>query len=1039
MSDPSSPNLDGLTALRQAHMALLQRLEDATGDDADPRQEREALRTLQPDIQALVEQGARSGGLIEDPRERSDAQVLLDYWRSALGHAGILVPATRLEAFDASRLPELPDDRCPYVGLEPFREAQCAHFRGRDADAQLLVQRLHQHPLLIVLGASGSGKSSLVLAGVLPLLRSETTALGAPAWAVQPETVPGEAMWRPLLEGLGAAPGAEADTPADAAADTTADAQALLQRLDAGDAPAVITLDQFEEVFTLSSVERREALMQTLAALLGSPRGHRVLLTVREEFRAQVGGLQALSRWLTGPAWYQINPMSYEALKAAVEEPARSVGLQFQPGVTDDLVRRVLGQPSALPLLQYALGRLWAMRDRNRITHAVYARLGDPLQALMRSADEFYARLAPQTQQEVRRVLLALVRIDDRLDVYRQPRRRQELLADGNAQTADAIDRLLRQGYVRNSRMPSEGDERLSICHEALVRNWPRLVDWIDEERRIRQQRLAFSQAAARWHADGRPQQGLLTAWQIDGVRGHADRLSGIERAFFDASVHAVEAAQNEQLRLAREETERERQRSAEAERQARKALELAAQEEALRRKARHQLWGVLAATPLVIGAIAYFAWQKVALNEEARLVDARQREAREAQQTADQQLLAQRRDDPSAQTDWQFAATLSRDLFGPVSSEWTAGTGKAPSAEPAAAATDTPRVTVSLHIADAAQRPRAQLLAAELRRSGLDVLRIVVVAPARVPPRSDVRYFHEDDVAAATRIATALRSTLSATAEAKPKPVTDRADPVPLGHIELWFARDALQATDAAGTVSTAPTSAGPATVPPRPGDPTGPAPATPIPPIPPAPPATTAPGPAPAAHPPAPPPRPQPSEAPAAPASAALPTHAAAPAATPVPAPAAAPAAAPAPTPAPSNPHSTHQRVQLLIHRLEHHNQRATRTEGLNSSHLLRFDWAANWARHLNIQTPLGLAVLYDTEVSLRSGKLLDKPVQPLPAGNRAAEKAWLLHYLDLRADPLQNPKAQQPLEQQRIAELRRLVQGEQWDLAGERPVGP
>lgn len=1010
--------LDGLAALRQAHLALLTRLEEATGDDANARQEREALRALQPEVQQLVDQGAKAGALIEDPRERSDAQVLLDYWRSALGHAGVLMPSTRLEAFDPSRLPELPDDRCPYVGLEPFREAQSAHFRGRDADAHQLVQRLHQQPLQVVLGASGSGKSSLVLAGVLPLLRGETRAQGGPAWTVLPETLPGDAMWRPLLDGLGNPPGGDGD--GDAAA-------LLLQRLDALEAPAIVTIDQFEEVFTLSGVAQRDALMRTLAALLASPRGHRLLLTVREEFRAQVSGLQALSPWLLAAAWYQINPMSYEALKAAVEEPARSVGLQFQPGVADDLVKRVLGQPAALPLLQYALGRLWAMRDRNRITHEVYARLGDPLQALMRSADEFYAPLAPQTQQEVRRVLLALVRIDDRLDVYRQPRLRQELLAEGNAQTADAIDRLLRQGYVRRSRGPSEADERLSICHEALVRNWPRLVDWIDEERRSRQQRLAFSMAAARWHADGRPAQGLLTAWQIDGVRAQADRLSGVERDFFDASVHALEAAQNEQLRQAKAEADRaqrlaeeERQRAAVAEQQTRVAQQLAATEERQGRRARFQRNVVLIATPLLIAATVYFAWRQIQLDRSEQQLQAARLQAR-----LDQQILAQRPEDQAAQTDRRFAAELSRDLYGPVANPTAPDSALPPTPDkpekpekpekpaPAPAAAEPPRVTVYLHIGSAAQRPRAQLLAAELRQGGLDVPRIVLVPPNKVPSRSDVRYFHVEDAATAARIAAALRSNLSASAETQPKSMTSRGDQVPQGHIELWFALDALLPAGAAAAPN-----------PPAPDSSAGPAsaaqPGT-------KPPAQTAPGTG--------------SSSAATPAPGPVPVKAALPEPSPPSAPTSAPvsrAVADSSAHPPANPYSAEQRVQLLIHRLEHHGQRATTLEGLNTSHRIRLQSAKDWARHLNIRTPLGLAVLYDTEVGLR-GKLLYDQVRPVGAGGRAAEKPWLLRFLELRANPADNPKAQDPQEQQRMAELRQLIHADQWDLGGEWPAKP
>jgi hypothetical protein len=309
----------------------------------------------------------------------------------------------------------------------------------------------------------------------------------------------------------------------------------------------VITIDQFEEVFTLSVSAERKALVDNLSAAAGAPEGHRVILTVREEFKNGITELMPLAPFFDG-AWYSIRPMGYDALRAAVEKPADQQNLQFQSGIVDDLVKKVLGQPAALPLLQFALRSLWNARDRNRITSEVYRKVGDPLSALQNSAKRFYDSLAPQTQEEVSASLLELVRVDELLEAYRRPVAKGSLLQAGKANTEDVLRLLADHDYVRITPGTGGADALVEVKHEALVRNWPRLVDWIDEKRAQMRQRIAVTQAAQRWAEGGRPEEGLLTGWQLQAAATQPD-LSDVEKEFVAKSADAIDRALQATLR----------------------------------------------------------------------------------------------------------------------------------------------------------------------------------------------------------------------------------------------------------------------------------------------------------------------------------------------------------------------------------------------------------------------------------------------------------------------------------------------------------
>ena len=546
--------------LRIAHGQLLDALDQQLGDGDAASSEAEALNHLEPQIRRFIERGAATGVYLAEVSDRTSAQVLVDYWVSSLARAAIGAPPGRLAAFDADKAPDLKDKPCPYVGLDAFRGP--AFFFGRESDTHALLEQLDRSHLVVVVGASGSGKSSLVMGGVLPALESRE---GTAALRIAPAIVPGNAVLTPLAQTALQVSGGNPGQSLAAAERLRSEPEYLLELLGGIDAPAtVITIDQFEEVFTLVEQADREALAAALACLLDAAAGHRVILTMREEFRSRLVELRALTGRLEN-GWYSMRPMGYEELRAAVEGPALLVNLQFQAGIVDDVVKKVLGQPAALPLLQFTLRGLWDRRDRNRVTWDVYRGVGDPLTALQLAADKFYDSRSQETQREVRRILLELVRVDELLEAYRQPLPKSQLLKAGQANT-EAVLRLLEDGdYLRITAEPGSDDAIVEVKHESLIRNWPRFVAWIAEKRIERRQRMALSQAARSWDEAGRPSEGLLTGWQLDEAKRHGD-LSDLEARFVDMSAAQVdraarerEAALNREKELAQAQAKRER------------------------------------------------------------------------------------------------------------------------------------------------------------------------------------------------------------------------------------------------------------------------------------------------------------------------------------------------------------------------------------------------------------------------------------------------------------------------------------------------
>lgn len=354
----------------------------------------------------------------------------------------------------------------PYQGLLSFDQEHSAFFFGRGAQQQEWLGRLREaargeRPRLQVLaGPSGSGKSSLAKAAVLP-------ALGAEGW----EVVSKRAVEPGLL--------------------------GELQRL--GAAPPrgtrLLLVDQFEELFTRPAAEH-EPLARALWELSRAAEARTVvLLTLRldalercAELRLDEAGT-LLSTIVLDPKHHAfLPPLQADQYREAITEPAKGTGLSFEPGLVEQLVRDAGQEPGALPLLEHALDLLWERRERYTLTQAAYHALGGLTGALTRTVDSLYEKLSPAEQRQMRRLLVELVDFRDGLALVTRRRERVARLrpvAPAACEAFDAVvERLVSQRLLVRGEEP--GDEAaggwIEVAHEALIRRWERLGQWLRED-----------------------------------------------------------------------------------------------------------------------------------------------------------------------------------------------------------------------------------------------------------------------------------------------------------------------------------------------------------------------------------------------------------------------------------------------------------------------------------------------------------------------------------------------------------------------------
>ncbi|ALG10580.1 hypothetical protein AOZ06_30070 [Kibdelosporangium phytohabitans] len=370
--------------------------------------------------------------------------------------------------------PGEPEERAPYVGLAAFQPETADRFFGRERFVDEAVTRLRSQHFLAVVGTSGSGKSSLLRAGLIPELRADGTSRPV---LLTPGARPLHECAIRLAPLLGVNAGTlMADLAADPANLGLAVRQALVHHED--DLPprteVVFVVDQFEEVFTVCDDDRERD--QFIGALLTATRQGgsrtRVVLGVRADFYARcaehpglVGAFQ--------DAELLVGPMTSDELTKAINQPAADSGLVVERALTTAILADVAGQPGCLPLVSHALLETWRRRRGNALTLSGYLATGGVRGAVAQTADNAYKAFNDDQQHAARRILLRLVALGDDTDDSRRRVRVDEFDADPD--TTAVLGELVR------ARLLTLGENTVEIAHEALIRNWPTLRGWIDE------------------------------------------------------------------------------------------------------------------------------------------------------------------------------------------------------------------------------------------------------------------------------------------------------------------------------------------------------------------------------------------------------------------------------------------------------------------------------------------------------------------------------------------------------------------------------
>ncbi|MEL7155079.1 MAG: protein kinase [Actinomycetota bacterium] len=433
-----------------------------------------------------------------------------------------------------------PDERNPYKGLAPFDETDANDFTGRDRLINDLLGAVERHRITVVVGPSGSGKSSVVRAGLIPALR-EGRAPGSDRWFVT-TMVPGVDPFDDLENALLRVAVDPPPALGDELRRSPKGLARMIRRLLPADRQLLLVIDQFEELFTVvdDPGQTRLFLDSLVEALSSEHPALRLVATLRADFYDQPLRHPEFAR-LIREATVPVHPLAADELEKVITEPARAVGVGFEPGVVARITADVSDQPGALPLLQYALTELFDQRTEATLTGEAYARLGGVPAAIARRADEVYLALTDRQRAEAQRVFGRLVSLGDGTDDTRRRVRREEL--GHQAETEVTIAAFGTARLLSFDRDPSSGDQTVELAHEALIRHWPRLGGWLADDRdRLRIQRH-LTETARSWEAGSRPPGDLYRGGRLEAAQELADAneggLSTLEAEFLAASTEA--------------------------------------------------------------------------------------------------------------------------------------------------------------------------------------------------------------------------------------------------------------------------------------------------------------------------------------------------------------------------------------------------------------------------------------------------------------------------------------------------------------------
>jgi WD40 repeat protein/class 3 adenylate cyclase len=535
----------------------------------------------------------------------------------------------------------------PFKGLQYFGETDADLFFGRSEVTDRLVDTISQQRFLAVVGASGSGKSSVVRAGLVPALKQRQPG----NWETFVLTPTVQPLWSLALQLTRASEPETASTTLldDLRREPHSLHLYLRQRsTEEGKGQILLVVDQLEELFTLCrDADERQAFIDNLLYAAQAPDGRvHVLVALRADFYDHLAEYTELREAVAKNQEY-LGAMSAAELRQAIEEPAKLGGWEFTPGLVELMLHEVGAEgerqpePGALPLLSHALLETWNHRRGNLMSLRAYAESGGVNRAIALTAERLYSQeLNPNQQEIARNIFLRLTELGDGTQDTRRRATLQELYPPAPYGDPQDVKEVLVK--LADARLIITGESTAEVAHEALIREWPTLREWLAQDREGLLVQRRLTEAAQEWQLLERDAgvlyRGARLAQALEWAQAHPQQLNAQEQVFLEASQEATlreqaerEAQRQRELDAARKVAEAERQR-ADAERQ--RAEEQGRSAQRLKRRA-WQLAGVLVLALILAGAAILFGRQA---NANFQLAD----RSLSTAQSAEQQALSQ-------------------------------------------------------------------------------------------------------------------------------------------------------------------------------------------------------------------------------------------------------------------------------------------------------------------------------------------------------------------------------------------------------------
>lgn len=487
---------------------------------------------------------------------------LPDAWRGVIGRGMAIEPESRFSSMESWRAAAhamlaneaaeaqdgLPTEvasmetACPYKGLAAYQPEDARFFFGREGLIDDIVRRIQLNRVLVVGGPSGSGKSSLVRAGLIPALKAGALP-GSETWSVNLFTPGRDPITELYFQLTRHSPSATASVSLeDLIAHPTMARH--LGGVNRSENPLLLCIDQFEELFTLSPAALRSKFIAALSAMTDPADSMvRIVVAVRADFYAACAQIPWLAERITSNQ-VLVGPMTNPELRRAVSEPARPMGLILERGLVDLIVEEAGNETGSLPLLAHALVETWIRREGNVMTLEGFYAAGGVAGAISQTADAIFEhRFDPAEREATKRLFLRLVTPGEGTSDTRRLLARSEIEHDSNPAVMHRVVECLTE-----ARLLTVDDTSVQIAHEALLRTWPRLRGWIEESRDDLRTRQRISRAATEWDVGGRDSdllyRGTPLLSTLEWAGQNPDQLGELERIFLDASAETKAKAE---------------------------------------------------------------------------------------------------------------------------------------------------------------------------------------------------------------------------------------------------------------------------------------------------------------------------------------------------------------------------------------------------------------------------------------------------------------------------------------------------------------